>query len=351
MASTRITNNMTVRNYLSSLRTNLGSMTKSSQKLSTQRTFNNASENVADAAKALRVRKLLADNDRQTSTAESLYGKLDTASQMLNNFSSVFSDMTDLVTRGLNDTLSDQDRQVLAQDIRSLRDEALTLANGTYGNKYIFNSAGNAASEMPFKVGDDNKLYYNGNTVAIDDMVSTATGKPGIKNDITGEISELPYNGNTYVDLGLGLVVEGSGTDAVIDTRTVVKSSISGLEVFGFGTDDQGLPKNFYSLFEQIASDMELSSMSALSKELTAIGNAHDTLLIGIADLGNTMNFTDTMLTQLNNDKASLQELQNGVEAVDLSEEIMNNANFEMAWTVTLQMGSKILPQSIFEFL
>ena len=51
MAS-RITNSMMVRNYRNSLRTNLGHLTKSNDRLSTQRAFNKASENITDASRA-----------------------------------------------------------------------------------------------------------------------------------------------------------------------------------------------------------------------------------------------------------------------------------------------------------
>lgn len=348
--NTRVTNSMTINNYLSAMRTNLNNLSSSNEKLSTQRSFTKASENVSDAARALRIRKLMNDNERNTSSAEELSDRLDTAESNLRTLSSIYQQMSDLVTQGLSGTLSDQDRQIVANQVESLRDEALSISNSAYSEKYLFSSSGNADGSAPFVVGSDGLLYYNGNNTAIDDMVTDSSGNAATDNG-DGTTTEIDYNETNYLDIGLGLSTTGSGSSLQLDTRTAVKSSLSGMDIFGYGTDDNGVPKNFYGLFTQIASDISSNSSSGLSKDLTALSASHDVLLIGLADVGNTSSFVEDVTTQLNDDLVSLQEMQTSIEGVDLAEEIMYNSEFEMAWTVTLQLGANILPTSIFDFL
>lgn len=347
---TRITNNITVRNYLKGMRSNLSNLSSSNEKLTTQRSFNKASENVTGASRALRVRKLLNDNERNISSADTLSSRLDTADSNLRSMSSIYQSMTDLVTRGMNGTMSNQDRQILANEVNNLRDQALSIANSKYGNNYLFCSAGNADGSAPFTVGNNGLLYYNGNTTPIDQMVTDSSGNIAIDNG-DGTTTEIDYNGSNYLDIGLGLSVSGTSGSYQLDTRTAVKSSLSGLDIFGYGVDQNGVPNNFYSLFSDIADDLSTGNISALSKELSTLTTSHDNLLISLADIGNTSSFVENVSSQLQNDRVSLQELQNSVESVDLAEEIMYNKEFEMAWTVTLQLGSNILPKTIFDFL
>ncbi len=347
---TRITNNITVRNYLKGMRSNLSNLTSSNQKLSTQRSFSKPSENITGAARALRVRKMLNDNERNISSADSLASRLDTADSNLRSISAVYQRMTDLVNRGINDTMSNQDRQILANEVNNLRDQTLSIANSKYGNDYLFCSAGNADRSAPFKVGSDGLLYYNGNTTPIDQLVTDSSGKAAVDNG-DGTTTEIEYNGVNYLDIGLGLSVSGSSGSFQLDTRTAVKSSLSGLDVFGYGVDASGVPNNFYSLFSNIADHLSSGNTSALKTELSTLSTSHDNMLIALADIGNSVSFVENVSAQLESDRVSLQELQSSVEGVDLAEEIMYNKEFEMAWTVTLQLGSNILPKSIFDFL
>ncbi len=346
---TRITNNITVRNYLKGMRSNLGNLSGSNQKLTTQRSFNRASEDVTGAARALRVRRLLNDNARNIANADTLSSRLDTADSNLRSLSDIYQRMNDLVLHGMNDTMSNQDRQILATEVNNLRDQALSIANSKYGDQYLFCSAGNADSSIPFTVGNDGQLYYNGNSTPIDQLVTDSNGKAAVDNG--GIITEVDYNGTNYLDIGLGLSVSGSGASFQLDTRTAVQSSLSGLDIFGYGTDQNGVSKNFFSLFGNIAEHLSEGNTTALEQELSALSTSHDSLLIAIADIGNNVSFIENISTQLEDDRVSLQKLQNSVESVDLAEEIMHNKEFEMAWTVTLQLGSNILPKTIFDFL
>ena len=47
----------------------------------------------------------------------------------------------------------------------------------------------------------------------------------------------------------------------------------------------------------------------------------------------------------------NLKERQKDLEAVDLAGESINNKAYEAAWMVTLQLGSSLIPPSIFDFM
>ena len=348
--ATRITSNSMVRTYLGNMRTNLGGLTRSNERLSTQRTFNKASQNITDAARALRVRKLLNDNARYNDSAASLAKKLDTADSALRAMSGIYNDITQLVMQGSTDTMSQLDRDVIANQIDKLRDEALSIANTKFGNEYIFAAAGNADNSAPFKVNADGKLCFNGNTTPIDEMVKDADNEVAIKNadDTT---TKIMYNGTNYIDIGLGLSSTGSGGSITVDQKSVFRSSYSGVEMFGYGTDANGRSVNFYGLFSKISDDLREGSNAELVTDLDSLSLSTDHLLMSLSEVGSDSNFLSDVTDQLLEDEVSLKQLQNDIESIDIAEEIMYNAQYEMAWTVTLQIGGNLLPQSIFDFL
>lgn len=349
MAS-RITNNIMIRNYMGNLRTNLGSLSRSNDKLSTQRSFNKASQNVTGAAKALRVRKLLNDNARYADSAASLAKKQDTADSALRSLSGIYDDITHLVMQGSTDTVNESDRAVIANQIDKLRDEALSIANTKFGSEYVFCSAGNADNSAPFSVNADGKLCFNGNTTPVDELVKDSNGNAAVDNG-DGTTTEILYNGTNYIDVGLGLSSTGSGGSITVDSKSVIRASFSGVDIFGYGTDSNGLPTNFYGLFSRISADLTSGNTEGLITDMDSLSKSHDNVLMSISELGGDMNFLSDISEQLADDEVSLKELQNDVEAVDLAEEIMFNSQYEMAWTVTLQLGGNLLPKSIFDFL
>lgn len=348
--ATRITSNSMVRTYLGNMRTNLGGLSRSNEKLSTQRSFNRASENITDAARALRARKLLNDNERYSDSAASLAKKLDTADAALRSMSGLYNDITYLVMQGSTDTMSQLDRDVIANQIDKLREEALSIANTKYGNEYIFSAAGNADNAVPFIVNSNGKLCFNGNETPIDSLVKNpVNGK--VSERVGDELKEIKYNGTNYIDVGLGLTATCNQCCVRFDEKTVLRSSYSGVEMFGYGTDENGRPVNFYGLFTEISDHLRNGNSAELMTDLDSLSNSTDHLLMSLSEIGGDSNFLSDVTEQLLEDEVSLKEMQNDIESIDIAEEIMYNAQYEMAWTVTLQIGSSLLPQSIFDFL
>ena len=59
----------------------------------------------------------------------------------------------------------------------------------------------------------------------------------------------------------------------------------------------------------------------------------------------------DFHLTKIENDRYNLQVQQKDIEAADLTQEITDLKSAEAAYNATLQMGSQVIPQSIFDFI
>ncbi|MGD9560456.1 MAG: hypothetical protein AB7V55_07615, partial [Oscillospiraceae bacterium] len=341
----RITHQMLSRNYLKRMNTNLSNLTKSNDKMSSQRAFNKAYENLADAGKALKIRKLIADDERQLTAVRDAQGRAKAAEDGIRNVNSLMIGAKDRLVEGLNGTMSPEDRQKIASELGKLQEEIFQIMNGQFSDKYLYNSAGNEDGSAPFTIGGAGELLYNGSPV--DGLVKDpATGKPATVEN--GVYTPIPWNADNYVDIGAGFMLTG---DKRVDANTAFRDTFSGVESFGYGTNADGVPLNAYSLFGNMVKHLQADNIEALEKDLNAIPDSMEFLLTSITEVGARYTVLEDTADRLESEYINLVDTQNRLEGIDLSREIIYNKDFEMSWLVTLQLGSKILPQTIFDFL
>ncbi|MDL2327151.1 hypothetical protein LJC64_00615 [Ruminococcaceae bacterium OttesenSCG-928-A11] len=342
----RITHNMLTRTYLKRMDTALNNLTKSNDKMTSGRAFNKSYENVSDAGRALKVRKLIADNERQLTTIRDAEGRANAAEDGLRAVNSLLIRAEDLVVEGLNGTMSETDRQKIGTELEKMRDEVFQIMNNKFSDKYLYNAAGNADGSAPFDKDAAGNLTYNGYNVA-ELRKNQLTGT--IQHSEGGTFKDIDWNTSNYVDIGYGYTLDdGTGR---INANTAFLDTFSGVDCFGVGTNADGVPINAYSLLDSMVSNLNSNNMEALGKDLDAIADSMEYLLTSITTVGARVTTLEDTGGRLEAELIGLQETQGELESVDLAHEIIYNKTFEQSWMVTLQLGSKILPTSIFDFL
>ncbi len=344
----RISQQMMTRNYLSRMRGNLTRLTGSNEKLSSQRKISKAYENVHDAGKALKIRKLVVDNERYITTIRDAQGRAASAEDALRNVNTLMIKTEDRLGEGLNGTMSAEDREKIATELEKVQDEVFQIMNMRFADRYVFSSAGARVNQPPFSKDESGGLLYNGTPV--DSMFTNpANGKPYHTVIDTGqEVEEpIPYNAENFVDIGAGFRVQ----NGQVDPNSAFKNSYSGVECYGYGTNEQGIPQNPYSMLGNMVNSLRNNDLATLGDALNSIGGAMNNILTAVTEIGARTTTLDDASGRLEEELGNLYEIQNDLESIDLSEEIMYNKQFEMSWMVTLQLGSKILPSSIWDFL
>ncbi len=334
----RVTHQSLSRNYIKRMNTNLGKLSQSNDKLTSGRKINKGFENVADAGKALRLRNLVNDNVKFQSTVRDVKGRAESAEDSVRTVNSLMNRAEELLVQGLNGTMSADDRSKLSAELTKLQDETLQLMNASYGGSYLFSSAGSGqANTAPFEV-KDGILNYNGTPV---DAMVKVNGK------ITYNGDEIPYNVPNYVDIGFGY----KDKNGSVDPNTAFKDTYSGVESFGYGRNADGVPVNAWSLFGNMVNNLNNNNLDGLNKDLEALPGSMEFMLTSITEIGARGTLLNDTADRLENEYQSLVDNQNKVEFVDVAEEIMYNKTYEMGWMVTLQLGNRILPQSLFDFM
>lgn len=341
----RITQSMLTRNYLKSLNNNLSNLAKSNNKLTSGRKFTRMSENVSDGSRALKIREQLYKNEQHLINIRDAEAELSSAESNLLSMNDILQKVQEKVIAGLSDTSSNSKREVLAQEVSSLKEQILQFANAQFADKFLFSGSNNATP--PFTADADGKLLYNGRPV---DDIYKKDGEYFYDN--AGVETPIPQNEDVYIDIGLGIQFSGGK----VDPTSAFKVSFSGLDVLGFGKNAEGFPNNLYNLLNDIENALKPPEKEAydgdkLGSMLNHLKEQNDMLMTNITDIGTRVGFLEKTGERLDSDIANLTELRSNIEAVDDATESMNMKMYEYAWMVTLQFGSKILPQSLMDFL
>lgn len=149
----RITHMMATENAIKNMADNLERVSKLQGKLSTGKQFQAASEDPTNASASLSLRSHLQTLESYSSTAENTRNWMTTSDSAFEKLEQVANRANNLVLRGLNDSLSGNERaSSLAAEMRTLVDEAVEIGNASLNGQYIF--SGYQVNQKSFVLSD-----------------------------------------------------------------------------------------------------------------------------------------------------------------------------------------------------
>ena len=315
----RITDNMLLANYNTNLQRNISNLAASNMRLASERSFNHVSEDTSAAARAFVIRDQLAKTEEHIRTIDNAAGELSSAEGNIMVIQSIATSAYETATSA-GGPKEQKDFEILAKN------EMLQTMNATYANKFLFSGSGN---EAPFSLSADGNLLFNGTPV------DTAASAGDFKN-----------NEDVYLDIGFGINGQ-TGTGA----KTGIKISTSGVDVLGYGTDGKGNPNNVYSLMNQLETQLRAGDKDGAIATAELLKDKAGSISNSITEIGTREKLLERTKDRLETNQINLKESQQNLEGVKLEQEATENKNYEMAWMVTLQLGSNIIPASIFDFM
>lgn len=338
----RVADRSTSRNYLKYLNTAKEAFANTNEQINSGARFKQISDDVSAGTRVLRVRMEMYQTAKQLDNVQTVNEGVATAEDAMTSIQqSVLLRMQELSKKAMNDPTGTSGRDAIANEISSLREELLSTMNTKYGQDYVFGGT-NSSLVAPFAVGTDGRLTYNG--IAVDSIQKDNQGYYYMDG---ADRKSIPMDGNTYMDIGLGLKMQGSVTQG--DTAFV--SSHSGLDVLGFGTDAKGLTNNLYNILTDMEKNIRTYDKTALGNCDTKLNTLSDQFRANLTNIGSKSSFLENMQTRLENKvdnyKKRINTLMGTDDAAAATQQTMN----EYVLKAVLQMGSKILPVSLMDFL
>ena len=119
-------------------------------------------------------------------------------------------------------------------------------------------------------------------------------------------------------------------------------------------TGDRGteVAGNIYDLLTQIEGALHPEfDKAALDDMFTQLVNLTDNVGMTRTDLGNRMEYLELTESRLEDDIADMTELETDLISSDPAEEAIKMKECEYVWLAVMQLGSKVLPTSLLDFM
>lgn len=320
----RITQKNLTRAYLSGLNRNINQLSKSNERLSSGKRINKVSDHVTDAQKALKVRNQIRNNEQFVRNIQSIQNEISAQESSAMQMNEILIDVKELLVKAGSGVNSDSDKAIIANEISQLNKSILQLVNVKSSDRYTFSGLNN---EAPIKVDATGNVLFNG--VNVDDILETDLESDSI-----------------FIDIGLGMKF-----DTQVDQSSVVQLNTSAIHLLGYGKNGNGTPNNLVSLLNKVVSDLKVGDVSQISEYQKQLAQSVDRVLVQVTDIGTRYAYLENSISRLENEKLNLTAQQNNLESIDYEEETILNKSYDMAYQISLQLGSKVLPLSIFDFM
>lgn len=306
----RITYNTMNYNYLSSLNRSLEKENNIQGQLADGKAIHKPSDDPIKAVRSLRYRTNLALNDQYNQNIEDAQSWMNTTEANMQDLDEMMITIKEKVIQGSTGTNPQAAVQTIGTAVDDMINHIITIANSKLGDRYIF--AGQNDKTEPFArtvdpVTNKEVITYNGDNLQISMPIHPGEANPTEDSvNLTGEDVFGP-NMKVLTDL---LEIK----DKLLDGSTEAQEWLS----------DTGLAN--------------------LEADTDLIIKAHTKLGTRMASYDMAQNMLQNSNTIITGDLATNDE-------VDVAKAIMDYKNAENVYKTSLQIGAKILPLSLADFL
>lgn len=342
----RVTTNSTLRTYRSSLaKATLGQYNAMNLVLSDGRLFNSFADSPARATESYRLHSAYAKNQTQQETNDTMISKFEQAHSSMQQISDQYNNALEQAMKAQNAPTGGALKE-LGTTLKGVAENMVYTLNVKYGDKYVF--AGADGDNAPFELNSDGKLLFRG--VDVDSLDPDSTD-PAIQ-DALKMLDE-----HAYVDIGLGFSLDAN--QEVIPS-TAFDSSISGLEIMGYGRDENGNPNNMISIISRLG---EIYSQADEDGKLPGGLETEAEQLFGkMQDTFTNVNTEWATITSRaeflqSNDKRlvatgdQLTEQFTSVDKTDMADALTSFAYAQYTYNAALRVGNQVLSQSFIDYM
>jgi flagellar hook-associated protein 3 FlgL len=181
-------------NLLLSIQQSRQGLDTATQQLSTGKKVNSLGDDPSAVAQLVHNHDQAGQDDQFLKNQSTIQAQFQVADSTLSNVVTVLTRAVSIGTEGANGTLNDADRQAIAEEVRGLANQLLSLANVAYQGSYLF--AGTAVTTQPFTLDPTTlAITYNGNANTTSVQLSNGNS---IGNNVPGSQLFLNPGGSVF---------------------------------------------------------------------------------------------------------------------------------------------------------
>lgn len=202
----RVTNNMITSNTKSNINANKVLVDKYNTQMTTQKKINKPSDDPVIAIRSLRMQTSLSHIDQylnnNISDANSWLNVTDTA---LENMKTILTDVRSLCVKGATDTLKEDDRRTILNQLKSLSDQIYAEGNADFSGRTVFTGY-RTTEQLTFKTDEETTSYTIDQKLSYKDISEAryTYGSVDVPTDAASSFDEtISIGENTYDRLRL----------------------------------------------------------------------------------------------------------------------------------------------------
>ena len=306
--SNRITHGMMQRNVLADLNSVSTRLSKTQQKIASNKEIERPSDDPFEASRAMALRQSLAATRQQSRNAQDAMGWQEATEQSLGQITDLVHRARELVVRGATDSADAQDRTAIAAELEQIIESVKQNANATYRGSYLF--SGSKTDTPPYQQGAADA--YAGDEAGLDPAV------PGVLREIGPGVT-MSINTVAREFLGDG---QSAGDGKLIDT---LRGAVAALRA-----DD--------------AATLRDTQLGKLDQNL-------DALLEVRARNGARSNRLDSAVTRLSEVEESTVKQLSQTEDADIAKTLIDFNSQQAAYQSALRAGASLVQTSLLDFL
>jgi flagellar hook-associated protein 3 FlgL len=270
------------------------------QELSTGKRVNVPSDDPLAAAEMVGNQDQSNRVDQYLQNIDTLNSQVQTADTALSSVVTALTQAISLGVEGSTGTVSDANRQQIAQNLQGIQAQIVQLANTSVSGSYLFGGTATTAAPYTLDSTSPSGVTYNGNsgtnTVQIADGLNVQTNLPG------------------------NLLFQNSSGDVFGSLQALITALQTG-DVSG----------------AQTATNQVRDALNSVTGQRIFYGNAE-----------NQLNSTQTFLNQ---EKVNLSSQATNLVGADMSQVATDLTQAQTAYSATLAAAAKILPTSLLDYL
>jgi flagellar hook-associated protein 3 FlgL len=300
---------MRANTLLNAIETRMEDLSEFQEQLSTGKRINQPSDDPVGTNKALFYRHRVARNEQHQRNAEdgiSFLSFTDTVLEGMNNvLESAYSD----AVAGDNDSMTAEDRQVLANEVNVLLEDLLSKANTSFSGKFIF--AGYNDKTLPFSAERDTEGF----------ITSVSANPQGIDDKIEREI-------------GLGI-------------RESI--NIGGTELFQ--PEGASAQSDMFDMLIALRDGLADNDADIIGEQIARLQDAIDQVNFQRSTVGAKVNYFQRRLDEMQLAGTNLETSQSQAEDADYIAAAMNYQIQESAYTAALSASAQLIQTNLLNFL
>ena len=169
----RVSNEYMANNLMKNLNQNREELNEYNDQLSTGKKFDLPSDNPTGVATSMNLSSKLEQNEQNIKNLDEGIGWSESTDSALGQASSVLQRVRELALRGANGSLSESDREAIADEVHQLRENIVEIANTTYNDRYIF--SGQKTKVKPYQGITGAAADYQGGSGKIERQIASNT--------------------------------------------------------------------------------------------------------------------------------------------------------------------------------